>query len=68
MYQRILVPMDGSPLCEQVLPMVRALANGLHPVSTTQVCYAAGQLVEVIEIPTGCASGKCPDLINLPGL
>ena len=29
MYKRILVPMDGSPLAEQVLPYVRLLANSL---------------------------------------
>lgn len=30
MYQRMLVPMDGSPLCERVLPYVRELAKGLQ--------------------------------------
>ncbi len=30
MYTRILVPLDGSKLAEQVLPYVRILAKGLH--------------------------------------
>jgi len=30
MYKRILVPLDGSPLAEQVLPYVRFLARGFH--------------------------------------
>ena len=29
MYSRILVPLDGSPLAEQVLPVARVLAQGL---------------------------------------
>ena len=42
MYKRILVPLDGSELAEQVLPYARALAKGLS---------ASLDLLEVIEPP-----------------
>ena len=53
-YKRILVPLDGSRLAEQVLPYVRLLANGFKsPV----------QLLHVIE-PQPLAVARLPDIAH----
>ena len=56
MYTRLLVPLDGSELAEQVLPPVRSLAKGLHarvdllrvfsPVTPDLIDPAHGQYVD----------------------
>jgi nucleotide-binding universal stress UspA family protein len=39
MYRRMLIPLDGSPLAEQVLPYARAMARALQPlVHLLRVC------------------------------
>ncbi|MBM3947526.1 MAG: hypothetical protein FJ315_09060 [SAR202 cluster bacterium] len=51
MYERILVPVDGSPLSEQVLPYVRLLAKALkakvdllHVLEPVQAGFGASAL------------------------
>jgi nucleotide-binding universal stress UspA family protein len=44
MFNRILVPLDGSPLAEQVLPYVKILAKGLNaPVKLLRAVSPAGE-------------------------
>ncbi|MBI2166452.1 MAG: universal stress protein [Chloroflexi bacterium] len=56
MYSRVVVPLDGSPLAEEVLPYAEALA---------QRCNAELYLVEVVPLPTqvaGMGLGGAGDL------
>lgn len=55
MYQRILVPLDGSKRAEAILPQVESLA---------QQCGARIILLEVLEPLTHYAATVVPDLIS----
>jgi nucleotide-binding universal stress UspA family protein len=48
MYQKILVPLDGSELAECVLPHVEAIAKGCAPATITFV-----RVAEPVQVPVG---------------
>ena len=56
MYQKIMVPLDGSELAECVLPHVEAIATGCEVVDVVFV-----RVLEPIRMPAGEASGVFSD-------
>ncbi len=58
MYKRILVPLDGSELAEQVLPYVRTLAKG---------CYSQVELLRVFERPSRNVTAPAQVIAHMRG-
>ncbi len=56
MYQRIMVPLDGSELAECVLPHVEAIAKGCNPVEVLLI-----RAVEPLHLLRGGESGIIPE-------